>query len=112
MDVNILKNLAEKYFELFSDKNSREVAGMLSEDVTLTDWDISCSGKIEVMNVVKRIFDSVDTIDVKPTNIYCDKNIVIAELNIVVNETESLSVVDVIEYNQNNKIVSIRAYKC
>ena len=112
MDVNILKNLAEKYFELFSDKNSREVAGMLSEDVTLTDWDISCSGKIEVMNAVQRIFDSVNTITAEPIKIYCDQATVIAELNIVVNETESLSVVDVIEYNQNNKIVSIRAYKC
>ena len=112
MDVNILKNLAEKYFELFSDKNSREIADMLSEEVTLTDWDISCSGKIEVMNAVQRIFESVNTITAEPIKIYCDQAIVIAELNIVVNETESLSVVDVIEYNQNNKIVSIRAYKC
>ena len=111
MDVNILKNLAEKYFELFSDKNSREVAGMLSEDVTLTDWDISCSGKIEVMNVVKRIFDSVDTIDVKPTNIYCDKNIVIAELKIFINNSITELVVDIITFDINNKIVSIRAYK-
>ena len=49
LDENIVK-LTKKYFKLFSDKNSREIAYMLSDDVTLTDWEISCSGKIKVMN--------------------------------------------------------------
>ena len=35
----MLKNLAEKYFELFSDENSRDIANMLSEEVTLSDYN-------------------------------------------------------------------------
>ena len=108
----ILKKLATEYFNSFSKKSITEIEKTLSEKVTLNDWNVSCSGKSEVMNAVKRIFDSVNTITAEPIKIYCDQATVIAELNIVVNETESLSVVDVIEYNQNNKIVSIRAYKC
>jgi len=95
LDINILKTLAKEYFDLFSEKKSREVAEFLSEEVTLNDWDVSCSGKTEVINAMQSIFNSVDTIIVKPIQIYCEQNTVIAELNIIVNKTDILSVVDI-----------------
>ena len=57
------------------------------------------------------IFNSVDTIDVEPIIIFNDHNTVIAELKIVINKTEIISVIDVVRYNQDEKIISIRAYK-
>ena len=47
----------------------------------------------------------------EPINIYCDENTVIAELKIVINKTEIISVIDVVQFNQDDKIISIRAYK-
>ena len=108
----MLKRIAIAYFNFFSNKNIKEVKGVLSENVTLNDWNVSCSGRAEVVNATQNIFDSVDTIDVKPINIYCDKNIVIAELEIIVNNSITELVVDIITFDVNNKIVSIRAYKC
>ena len=107
----MLKKSAIEYFNFFSNKNIKEVGEMLSENVTLNDWNISCSGKSEVMSATQNIFDSVDMIDVKPINIYCDKKIVIAELEIVINDSVVESVIDIIAFDVNNKIVSIRAYK-
>ena len=107
----MLKKSATEYFNSFSRKSIIEIEKTLSEKVILNDWNISCSGKSEVISATKSIFDSVDTIDVKPTNIYCDKNVVIAELKIFINNSITELVVDIITFDINNKIVSIRAYK-
>ena len=107
----MLKKLAIAYFNFFSNKNIKKVEGALSENVTLNDWNVSCSGKYEVMSATKSIFDSIDTIDVKPKNIFCDKNVVIAELEIVINNAVTECVVDVISFDENNLITSIEAYK-
>jgi hypothetical protein len=108
----MLKKLATEYFNYFSKKSITEIEKALSENVTLNDWNISCSGKSEVIGAIKSIFDSVDTIDVKSTNIYCCKDVVIAELEIVINNSIVELVVDIITFDINNKIASIRAYKC
>ena len=107
----MLKKLATDYFNSFSKKSITEIEKTLSENVTLNDWNISCSGKSEVIGATQNIFDSVDTIDVKPINIYCCKDVVIAELKIVINNSTTELVVDVITFDINNKIASIRAYK-
>ena len=107
----MLKKLATDYFNSFSKKSITEIEKTLSENVTLNDWNISCSGKSEVIGATQNIFDSVDTIDVKPINIYCCKDVVIAELKIVINNSISELVVDIITFDINNKIVSIRAFK-
>ena len=107
----MLKKLATDYFNSFSNKSITEIEKTLSENVTLNDWNVSCSGKAEVVNATQNIFDSVDTIDVKLTNIYCDKNVVIAELKIVINNSIVELIVDVITYDRNKKIIGINAYK-
>jgi hypothetical protein len=106
-----LKLQAIQYFESFSCKDLGLIEGILSSEVILKDWDICAEGKQDVLSATKSIFDSVDTINVKPINIYCDKNIVIAELKIIVNNSITEFVVDIITFDVNNKIVSIRAYK-
>jgi len=75
----MLKKLATEYFNYFSKKSITEIEKALSENVTLNDWNISCSGKSEVIGATQNIFDSVDTIDVKPINIYCCKDVILIE---------------------------------
>ena len=110
--LNIYEKLVKEYFSSFSKKSTIDIGKVLSKDVTLNDWNISCSGKSEVLGSTRSIFESVDTIDIKPTNIYCCKNVVIAELEIVINNSITELVVDIITFDKNNKIASIRAYKC
>lgn len=108
----MLRKLAIEYFNSFSNKSISKIKKIISEDVTLHDWNISCSGKSEFIAATQSIFDSVETIDIKPTNIYCCKNIVIAELEILINMSITELVVDIITFDKNNTIASIRAYKC
>jgi hypothetical protein len=108
--MSTLIDLAMEYFDAFSRKDLNTIAVMFDDNITLRDWEISASGKIDVITANKKIFDSVDSISVIPIDMYHDANIVIAELNIIVNDTEQLYVIDVITFD-GDKINSIRAYK-
>lgn len=106
-----LKNLCLRYFNAFSNKDLERLDGMFSVGVQLQDWDIVAHGSIEVIAANKKIFDSVDSIVVLPVALYQDGNTVIAELEIIVNGKETINVVDVITFNEQQKITRIRAYK-
>jgi len=105
-----LKQLAINYFETFSRKDINALAGLFTENPSLRDWTGSANGKTDVLAANKNIFDSVDTIQVTPLAIYETENVVSAELEILVNGTEKLLVVDVITF-EDDKIASVRAYK-
>jgi len=109
--VLLLKKITIEYFDLFSRKNIIQLEKMFSEEVSLHDWDVSCYGKVNVVDSIQSIFNNVDKIVIEPIRIYSEYSTVIAELEIIINGTTSLFVVDVIEYNKDNEIVSIRAYK-
>jgi len=77
---------------------------------SLRDWNGLAEGRTDVETANKNIFDSVETITVTPTALYQDGNTVSAELDILINGTEKLLVVDVITF-EGDKIASVRAYK-
>ena len=78
----------------------------------MKDWEIEARGIDKVLEANKNIFENIESIKVKPLRIYHDENFIIAELEIKINEGgEILFVIDVIEYDSNGRISSIRAYK-
>ena len=91
----------EHYFKLFSAKNIEELSKLFSDDIELRDWENSSSGKSNVILTNKKIFDRVESINVKPKNIYQDGNVIIAELDILINGKEKILVVDIISFNES-----------
>ena len=104
-----------EYFVTFSEKDIEGLKNMFSDNVSLRDWEISVEGIDEVLKANQNIFDSVDTIVVKPIRVWDflsqEDNVVVAELEIVVNDEETLLVTDILEFDDDEKIKSIRAYK-
>ena len=105
------KKICKLYFDYFSRKDLTSLAEIFAENITLRDWEISAKGKTEVISANMKIFEAVETIKVVPINLYEEKNTVIAELEIKINNKENLFVVDVISFEESGKIESIRAYK-
>lgn len=109
------KEKLEKYFETFSNQDLDGLSRMFSDDVILVDWEINASGKDEVIEANKKIFQSVDTILVIPYFYYVGEEAYAVEIDVVVNggqETEeTIQVVDIISFNQEGLIQSIEAYK-
>ncbi len=107
----MLKKISQKYFKYFSYKDLDQIEGMLSSEVILKDWDVYAQGKEDVLNATKNIFDSVETIEVAVLDIYREKRTIIAKLDILINNKELIKVVDIIQFDQTNKIINIRAFK-
>ena len=103
--------IAIEYFKDFSSKNIRSLKKHFSEDITLKDWEISAKGINEVIEANKRIFDEVETIEVQPIQIINQGRLIAAQLEITINKTEVIEVVDIFTFNENNQISSIQAYK-
>ena len=106
-----LRELSINYFELFSNNEIESLRLMFDKNIKLRDWEIDVKGIDDVINANLKIFNSVDSIKVKPLLVVEDDKCVFAELDIVINGKDSIKVVDIIEYNDNSKIINIRAFK-
>jgi hypothetical protein len=114
----IFKNLALEYFNAFSNKDVTTLQSMFDTNITLRDWEINESGVSSVIEANTKIFDSVDTIKVTPVSLYQEHTVflqehttVVAELEILINNVETILVTDIITFNNLGKILSIKAYK-
>ena len=105
------KTIAKKYFQFFSSKNIKSLEKFFHKNITLRDWEINASGIKNVIEANKKIFSSVASISVKPLNLIEENNTVAAELEITINNKEVLKVVDIIEFDDQSKILSIKAFK-
>ena len=106
-----IKDSAQSYFKIFSEKNINGLREMFDDNVTLRDWEIDKQGIENVLKANLNIFQNVKTIKAIPQNIVSENNFVFAELKMIVNGDEELKVVDILEFNKKGKIISIKAFK-
>ena len=106
-----MRELVTKYFEDFSIKDLEKLSDIFSEEITLQDWDILAKGKQNVLEANKSIFNSVDTISVNLNELYIDDNVATCMIEIVINNEETLKVIDIIKIDTDGKIKEISAYK-
>lgn len=108
---SIIRGLVLKYFLAFSSKDIVALEAMFSSDITLQDWQVSAQNKDEVIQAIGDIFRSVNSINVKPINIFVHDLKVFGELEIIINNEEVIEVIDIIKFNNDFLIKSIKAYK-
>ena len=108
---NSLRKKVDLYFNYFSNKNLNLITTLFAENIKLRDWEIDESGSLNVINAIKNIFQNVDTIEIVPIDVQIYKYKAYCEINIVVNSSEYLKVVDIIDFDENGLITSIKAFK-
>ena len=106
-----MREVVTKYFENFSNKNLEKLSDLFSEEITLQDWDILAEGKRNVLEANKNIFNSVETISANLNELYIDDNVATCLIEIVINNEETLKVIDIIKIDTDGKIKEISAYK-
>ena len=107
----MIKNTALEYFRAFARKDINALREMFDVNVVLRDWEIFAGGVDAVIDASAKIFNSVDTLSVTPINVSQNGNVVIAELKIDINSSETNKVVDILEFTEGGKISAIRAFK-
>jgi hypothetical protein len=103
--------IALLYFQSFCKKDVASLEVLFSDDIILTDWEGQIVGKDNILNFNNNFFNSVNSIRIDVDKVAVGLDTVIAEIRVIINETINASVVDVLEFDQDNKIKYIRAYK-
>lgn len=103
--------IALMYFQCFCKKDLASLEVLFSDDIILTDWEVQLLGKDNILNFNKSFFNSVNTIRIEVERIAIGLDTVIAEIKVIINEKIHAPVVDVFQFDQDNKIKQIRAYK-
>lgn len=112
MDRNtILKEITLRYFELFSSKNLDDLSKLFADNVTLRDWEINESGIENVKSACLNIFNNTEKLDINPLQIVISNNTAYCEIDIVINSKELIKVVDIVDFDNNNLIKSVKAFK-
>ena len=102
----------EKYFKAFSQKDIVTLQSLFHENVTLRDWENEHIGFEKVIEANTAIFNSVEDIEINILNICIQGQVAACELQIFFNKrTVELKVVDILEFSDNLKIQSIRAFQ-
>lgn len=104
--------ICEHYFRNFVDANNEGVSALLSDDVTLTDWEIHVEGRKDVMAAFDNIWSALSDINVDISNIDLIKDR--AYCTITINSPDldgPIDVIDVIGFDNCGMISSITAYK-
>lgn len=104
------RELCHLYLKKYAQKDLDGINKLFSENIVLRDWKIRVIGKKNALKETKKNFDSVNSIEIEVLSTYENKNTVAAELKITIDSKEELYVVDVITFNAESKIESIRAY--
>ncbi|NBL00058.1 MAG: nuclear transport factor 2 family protein [Erysipelotrichia bacterium] len=105
----MLKELTKQYIEAFDSKNLEQCAELFCDDFALEDPVVKrIEGKVKVLETMKGMFDSCDTLDFSAKNIYQDGNTTIIEFLLKLDDT-TLTGTDIIAW-KNNKMKELRAY--
>lgn len=102
---------ALQYFDAFQSRDIDRVRAFFAESITLRDWEIDAKGLAAVVQANQQIFNSVKSISVSARKVIGQGDTVFAELDIVIDGSISLRVVDIIEFDVSGSIVAIRAFK-
>ena len=111
--ANIIRSqIVEDYLYFFENKELDSIAELFSEDCYLVDWNVGkIIGKGEVLSVYSNIFNSVEKIEVHITHIHEDLGgTLTCEMSLLI-DGEELLVVDIFEFNEEDQIKALRAYK-
>ena len=99
------------YFQSFCKKDTASLEVLFSDSIVLTDWEVQIVGKDNILKFNQNFFNSVNDIRIDVDKIAVGLDTVIAEIKVIINNAIVAQVVDVIEFDQDNKIKQIRAYK-
>ena len=109
------EKLARVYFDTWNKHDLPGLRALLADDATLRDWDVEVAGRDAVVAANAKIFAAVPgiKIEVLTTHVAVNTTTVVCEILVRTNNEkgEVLKVVDVISFDEESKIVSVRAYK-
>jgi len=108
--MSYIKHLRQ-YLSAYARKDLQAIEAMLADDATLQDWNLKVEGKAEVLRETRKNFEAAQSIEIEIRREFGNGADVAAELRIVVDGTIQLEVVDIVRFNAEALVESIKSYK-
>lgn len=103
--------IAMLYIKAFSEKDLSSLETMFADNIILIDWDGMLVGKENVLAFNQTLFDQLAKIQIDIDKIAIGHDTIMLEIKVILDSKTKIPVVDVIDFDQDNKIKQIRAYK-
>ncbi len=111
MDQRELETQTKKFLAAYEAKDLATVSEQFSEDVVVRDWNIEIVGKVNALKTFAKNFEDATSLSIELAQLHTSANSVAAEIEITVNSSEVLRVVDVLTFTEDGLIASIVSYK-
>tara|TARA_B100000886_G_C20028748_1_gene328947 strand:- start:75 stop:404 length:330 start_codon:yes stop_codon:yes gene_type:complete len=108
--MNKIEIATKKYFTFWSNKNIEGLTKLFHDEIVLQDWENLIVGKKEVVRFNKEIFKKFNDINLKIIFLKSFNSTSFSELKIDLGGNTIL-VLEKIDFNENELIKNIRAYK-
>lgn len=105
------ENRTREFLQSYSEKNIEAIQLMFSNDVIIRDWNTEINGKDAALLQFAHNFQSARSIEITIKSIFTSNTGSAAEIEILVDGTEKLRVVDVFEFDESGQINSVISYK-
>ena len=102
--------LVHAYLAAYAARDLAVIEPMLADAVTLRDWKIRVAGKAAALAETRKNFDAVRHLQIDVLAACERPGGVAAELRIVVDQRDTIFVVDVFDVDADGRIAAIRAY--
>lgn len=106
-----LAAITRNFLKAYEARQIDVISRLFSQDVILRDWNYEVQGFSAAIAEFEKNFREAENLEIKIIQILTSDQSVAAELEILVNGTDRLAVVDVLNFDAQGRISSIFAYK-
>ena len=103
-------DLTRAYLAAYAARDLAAIEAMLADTVTLRDWKIRVAGKAAALAETRKNFEAVQHLQIDVLAAYERPGGTAAELRIVIDERDTIFVVDAFDFDAQGRIAAIRAY--
>lgn len=103
--------LARRFLRAYAEKDLATIAGLISDDALLRDWNLERHGRAAFLAETQTNFDNAESLAIEIEHLHATSRSVVAELMITVNGSVRLRVVDVFDFNPQGQVKAVRSFK-
>jgi ketosteroid isomerase-like protein len=102
--------LVRAYLAAYAARDLAAIEALFADAVTLRDWKIRVVGKAAALDETRKNFESVQRLTIDVLAVYEREGGAAAELKIVINDSDTIYVVDAFDFDAEGRITAIRAF--
>lgn len=99
------------YLQAYEAKDLARISRQFADEIRLADWNLAVQGKAAALAETRKNFESAQSLTIRILAVYEAEQRAAAELEILVDGTLELHVVDTLRFDAAGRISEIRAYK-